>query len=146
MKNSFVLYPKDLQKSHDKTAKNLKHKTDAKMKREFIAVYKRIAGQFNFEQNGLKIVCPTVPDDVVKEGNVLHHCVGSYTDRITKQECIIVFLRQCCDENTPYYTVEIRDNKAVQVRGMNNCEMTQEVKKFIADWEQQILSKLKLVA
>lgn len=146
MKNSFVLYPKDLQKSHDSVARRLKHKADAKLKRDFIAVYKKLDKRYDFEKDGLKIVCPTTPDEVIAEGHVLHHCVGSYTDRITKQECIIVFLRQCCDENTPYYTVEIRDNKAVQVRGMNNCEMIPEVKKFIADWEQQILSKLKLAA
>jgi len=73
LKNSFVLYPRDLQKSHDRVAHRLKHKTDAKTKREFIAVYKSIAGQMDFEQNGMKIVYPSTPDDVIKEGHSLHH-------------------------------------------------------------------------
>lgn len=148
MKNNFVLYPKDLQKSHDKTAKRVKHKTDAKMKRDFIEIYKHLAGKFDFEQNGLKIVCPTVPDDVVAEGHKLHHCVGSgnYIDRVAKHECIILFLRKCSDESKPYYTIEVRDHKVIQVRGMKNCEMTPDVEKFISAWEQQVLSKLKLVA
>lgn len=32
MENSFVLYPKDLQKSHDKAARRIKHRKDTKNK------------------------------------------------------------------------------------------------------------------
>lgn len=146
MKNSFVLYPKDLQKSHDSVSRHLKHKTDAKIKREFIAVYKRIAGQFDFEKNGMKIVYPDTPDDVIAEGHALHHCVGRYTDRVANQECVILFLRQSSDPFKPYFTIEIQGKKVVQVRGMKNCAMTPEIQRFITAWEQQILSKPELAA
>ena len=148
MKNSFVLYPKDLQKSHDSVARRLKHKTDARMKRDFIDIYKHFAGKFDFEQNGMKIVYPAAPCDVVAEGHTLHHCAGSgnYIGRIIKHECIILFLRKCHDENKPYYTIEVQGHKAVQVRGMKNCEMTPEVESFISAWEQQVLGKLELAA
>lgn len=146
LKKSFVLYPKDLQKSHDSVSRRIKHKTDAKIRREFIDVYKRLAGRFDFEKDGLKIIYPATPDDVVAEGHALHHCVGGYTDRVVKRECIILFLRQCKDETRPYYTIEVRDNKVVQVRGIKNCEMTQEVAGFIAAWQKQVLSNIKLVA
>jgi len=140
MKNSFVLYPKDLQKSHDKTARRMKHKKDAEIKRGFTAVYKQLAGQLDFEKDGLKIVYPSTPDDVIKEGHALHHCVGSYTERVAGGECVILFLRECSDEAKPFYTVEVREQKAVQVRGMGDCGMTPEVAAFIADWEQRVLS------
>lgn len=140
MKNSFVLYPKDLQKSHDKVARRMKHKKDAKIKRSFTAVYKQLAGQLDFEKDGFKIVYPSTPDDVIKEGNALHHCVGSYTERVAGGECVILFLRKCSDEAKPFYTVEVREQKAVQVRGVGNCGMTPEVAAFIADWEQRVLS------
>lgn len=93
LKNSFVKYPADLQKSHDKAAKIMKHKANAIMKREFAAVYKSIAGRYDFEKSGMKIVYPKNPDDVVKEGHALHHCVGGYVDRVADHECIILFLR-----------------------------------------------------
>ncbi len=139
LKNSFVLYPKDLQKAHDKALCRLKHKADAKKKQDFAAVYKSIAGRFDFEKDGMKIVYPAVPDDVISEGHALHHCVGEYTSRVAEHECIILFLRQCDDETKAFYTIEIRGNKPVQVRGMKNCSPTPEVDKFIKAWEQKVL-------
>lgn len=146
MNNSFVKYPADFQKAHDKAAKRMKHKTDAKMKRNFKAVYKSIAGQFDFETDGMKIVYPATPDDVVKEGHSLHHCVGGYVDRVANHECVILFLRQCSDPEKSFFTIEIRGNKPVQVRGSGNCAATPEVDKFIKAWEQRVLSRIDAAA
>lgn len=142
MKSSFILYPKDLQKSHDSVARRLKHKHDARVKKDFKAVYREISGKLDFEQDGMKIVYPDTSDEVIAEGHALHHCVGSYVERIAERECIILFLRQCSDGDEPFYTIEIRDWKAVQVRGMKNCDMTPEVEAFIAAWEKRVLRTL----
>ena len=146
LKNSFVKYPKDIQKAHDKVAKRLKNKADTKERRDFAAVYKSIAGQFDFEQDGMKIVYPSIPDDVVREGHALHHCVGGYTGRVADHECVILFLHQCTDESKPFYTIEIHGNKPVQVRGSGNCAATPEVDKFIRAWEQRVLSQIDAAA
>lgn len=142
MKNSFVLYPKNLQQAHDQTAKHWKQESSAIIRREFIDVYKQIAGQLDFEKDGMEIVYPDTPDDVIAEGHALHHCVaiGGYIDRVANQECVILFLRQCSDLSKPYYTIEIRGQKITQVRGLKNCSMTPEVKGFIKAFEEQILS------
>lgn len=139
MKNSFVLYPKDLQKSHDKTAHRYGQKKDTLIKRNFIAVYRQLSGRLDFEKDGLKIVYPDTPDDVIAEGHALHHCVGSYTERVANGECVILFLRKCSDESKPFYTIEVRGQEVVQVRGMGNCGMTPEVKTFVAAWKQGVL-------
>ena len=139
MKNSFILYPNDLKKSHDKVAHHLKHKDDARIKREFMAGYKDIAGKLDFEKDGMEIVYPSLPEDVIAEGHALHHCVGSYLGRIAKHECIILFLRRCEDKDEPFYTIEIRGNGITQVRGMQNCDMTPEVETFIRAWERCVL-------
>lgn len=146
LKNSFVKYPKDLQKTHDKAAKRLKHKIDAKMKRDFAAVYKNISGQYDFEISGMKIVYPKISDDIIREGHALHHCVGSYTGRIIRGECVVLFLRQCCDLEKSFYTIEIRGNKLVQVRGMGNCVATPDVEKFIKSWKQRVLDRIEIAA
>lgn len=65
--------------------------------------------------------------------------IGNYVDRVAKHECIILFLRQCGDESTPFYTMEIRDRRAVQVRGFHNCDPTPEVRKFVDRFERQVL-------
>ena len=139
MKNSFVLYPRDLKTAHDKTARQFEQEKDALLKQGFVAVYKDIAGKLDFEKGGLKIVAPSLPDEVIAEGHALHHCVGSYVERVADHECIILFLRRCAAEDQPYYTIEVRGNKAVQVRGMGNCSMTPEVEAFITAWEQRVL-------
>ena len=146
LKNSFVKYPADLQKSHDKAAKIMKHKANAIMKREFAAVYKSIAGKYDFEKSGMKILYPKNPDDLVNEGHALHHCIGGYVDQVTKNECVILFLRKCSDLQHSYYTIEIQGNKVVQVRGMKNCSATPEVKDFIDSWKQRVLTRINTAA
>lgn len=131
MKNSFVLYPKDLQKSHDKVMRRKKNKDAAKNKKDFTAIYKQIEGKLDFEDNGMKIVYPSKPDDMVAESHALHNCVDSYVGRVARKECVILFLRQCSDESKSFYTIEVRGQKAVQVRGIGNCNMTPEVQAFI---------------
>ena len=88
----------------------------------------------------MKIVYPDTPDDVIKEGHALHHCVGGYVERAANKECVILFLRKSSDESKPFYTIEVQEQKAVQVRGTGNCSMTPEVEAFITDWEQRVLS------
>ena len=147
MKSSFVKFPKDIQEAHDKVAKSIKHKANAIMKREFVAVYKSIAGKYDFEKSGMKIVYPKNPDDVVKEGHALHHCAGcGYVERVADHECVILFLRRCSDLQHSYYTIEIQGNKVVQVRGMKNCSATPEVKDFIDTWEQRVLNLIETAA
>ncbi len=146
LKNSFVKYPKDLQKAHDKAAKRLKHKADARAKRLFVAVYQSIAGKYDFEKDGMKIVYPSIPDDVIREGHALHHCVGSYVDRVADHECVILFLRQCSDLQCSYYTIEIQGNRVIQVRGLGNSSTTPDVDKFVKAWKQRVLDRIDIAA
>lgn len=139
MANSFVLFPKDLQRAHDRVAQRIKIKADAQMRRDFKAVYKRIMGQLDFEQDGMKIVYPASLDDVVAEGHALHHCVGNYVDRVAAHKTMILFLRRCEDVDKPYFTVEVQGRKVAQVRGMENKAAPPEVKRFMDSWEKRVL-------
>jgi predicted RNA-binding Zn-ribbon protein involved in translation (DUF1610 family) len=139
LSNSFVLYPKHLQSAHDSAAERLRIKADAEMRQNFEAAYRQVMARLDFEHNGLKIVYPTAPEEIVAEGQALHHCVGSYVSRVANKECLILFLRHCDDTATPFYTIEVRDHKAVQVRGMRNTDPTPEVKQFMTAWEKAVL-------
>lgn len=140
MRNSFVLYPKDLQKSHDKVAHRIKMKADAKMRRDFKAAYNSIMQKMDFEMDGMKIVYPATPDEVIAEGHALHHCVGSYVDRVARKECIILFLRKSKEESKPFYTIEVRGREVIQVRGMKNDPPTSKVERFMKQWEKKVLA------
>lgn len=100
---------------------------------------KAISGRLDYEADGMKFLLPATPDDLAAEGNALHHCVGSYADRAARKECVILFLRRCEDLNKPFNTVEVRSREVIQVRGWDNGDPTPEVKKFMGQWERQVL-------
>lgn len=139
MHSSFVLYPKDLQKSHDKVAQHIQAKSDENTRRGFEAAYTRIGNSLDFEYEGMRITRPNTPDDIVQEGNALHHCVGGYVGRVAKKECLILFLRQCSDEARPFYTIEVRHRRIIQVRGQGNQDPVPAVQNFIEHWKREVL-------
>ena len=89
--------------------------------------------------DGMKVMVPAVPKDLVSEGHALHHCVGSYVGCMAKGECAILFLRRCAEEGKPFYTIEVRDGEVAQVRGMRNCGPTPEVSRFMKRWKEEVL-------
>ena len=139
MSNSFVIFPKDLQEAHDRVQNLVRANADALLRRDFQRAMEAVAGHLDFELDGMKILLPASPKELADEGHALHHCVGRYADRIAQKECIILFLRKCEDIGKPFYTVEIRNRKVVQVRGMGNRDATPDVEKFMDQWERQVL-------
>ena len=77
------------------------------MRRDFKAACKRIQNQLDFEQDGMKILYPATPEDIVAEGHALHHCVGGYADRHAEGSTTIMFLRLISRPDQPYYTMEV---------------------------------------
>ena len=141
MKNDFVLFPKDLQKAHDTVAGRIKHRADAKARRKFKAAYQRITKRLDYQYGGLKVVYPATPDDIIAEGQALHHCVGSYVNRVANKECLILFLRRCGDIAKPFYTIEVRGGKVTQIKGANNTDATPEVREFMECWAREVLRR-----
>lgn len=56
------------------------------------------------------VVVPQKPQDLVKEGQEMHHCVGGYVKRVLSQQCYIVFVRHKNSPNECYITAEIMPN------------------------------------
>ena len=139
MKNSFVLYPHDLERSHDRVQKRFKIKENALLLQNFKSAVQDAEKRMAFEAGGMKIVVPATPGELAAEGNALHHCVGGYAGRVAKKECMILFVRKCCEETKPFYTVEIRGKEVIQVRGVGNCAATPEIQSFIDAFKQQVL-------
>lgn len=140
MQNSFVLYPKDLQKSHDRVQKRYKIKENELLIQNFKAAVQEARERFTFETDGMKIIVPATPGDLAAEGNALHHCVGGYAGRVAKKECVILFIRKCFDDSKPFYTMEVdRKGDIIQVRGMKNSQPTEEVEKFVDAFRRQVL-------
>ena len=104
-----------------------------------------INSKFNYSNKelGLFAVAPKTPEEVVNEGMSLHHCVSSYVNPIIMGAAVVLFIRKYEDEETPYYTVEIKQGNPsaiVQVKGDMNTdpdytsEEGKKIKTFLKKW------------
>lgn len=112
---------------------------DEQTKRAFREVYENLAEKANLTSKKLQIVCPKQTDDLIAEGQALHHCVGTYIERVAAKKCLIVFVRRVEEPKKPYVTVEVRDGKIEQIHGDHNSDPTEEVKKFVDLWSRKVL-------
>ena len=142
LKNSFVLFPKSCHAAHGEARKLKKINADQLCKEEFERIYKATNQAVAFQKYGMCIVCPKTPDEIVAEGHALHHCVGTYVERVENHECLILFVRKADKRDEPFYTIEVRNQEVKQIHGQNNIEATPEVMKFMAAWERRVLQRV----
>lgn len=156
-------FPPDFYKEHDRVAKDYQvHldevKAEKKRQREAEAKKKMEAAKaamaeifrsnvgvdaFSIKGKGLILVVPTCAQDIRDEGEALHHCVGSYIDRVAKGETNIFFVRKADAPTVPFFTMEFKNGKVVQCRGNRNCGMPPEVEAFTKVFEQKMQEAVK---
>jgi DNA-directed RNA polymerase subunit RPC12/RpoP len=139
MKEKSVLFPKNCAAAHDREAERIQKINDAQKNKAFGIAYAGFARKAALSNEELQIVCPKRANDLVAEGRALHHCVGSYIDRVAEGRCLIVFVRRVEEPKKPYVTVEVRDGKIAQIHGDHNSDPTEEVKKFVDLWSRKVL-------
>lgn len=139
MKDKSVLSPKNCAAAHDREAERIQKINDAQKNKAFGMAYAGFARKAALSNEELQIVCPKQANDLVAEGRALHHCVGSYIDRVAEGRCLIVFVRRVEEPKKPYVTVEVRDGKVAQIHGDHNSDPTEEVKMFVDLWSRKVL-------
>lgn len=147
LKDMYVLLPPNFGKAHDRVMKEYQafkdeqeRKRQAEMEKlikEALAAAENLPAMM-MKSKGLMIILPKNGEEIKEEGRVLHHCVGTYVERVAKGETMILFVRKESEPNVPYFTLEYRDGKVVQCRGRNNCDMTKEVKAFVKAFERKM--------
>lgn len=141
MTNTFVLFPKDLKAAH-KQVENLSTTEKAKLYDYHIASkYEMLSQNYSFSKKGMMIIAPKTATEIVREGQKLHHCVGTYVERMAKDECQIMFLREKSAPDTPFFTIELCNGRIQQVRGSNNDPPPPEVEKFVRLWRKSVLEQ-----
>lgn len=69
--------------------------------------YNRHSKAWEFEYNGFTVVIPTSGEDLITEGQRMHHCVGGYVKSIVEGRDYICFIRKTNDIDKPYITCEV---------------------------------------
>jgi len=146
MRNEFNLFPKNFEKAHDEMSKQYTKFKD-KQAREDVKRFNRLlkklkketaeVAAMNLNIDGLFIRLPNKLEELKEEGESLHHCVGTYMEKVEKGETMIFFIRQKAAPEKPYYTLEWH-GRVIQCRGFRNCDMTPEVKAFVEIFQEKM--------
>lgn len=122
-----VLLPRDLEGAHDNAAALLqeqKAKADKAKGRELSAMAKKRADaldkRYGFETEHFFIRAPRSTAEIVREGRILHHCVGGYADRHARGEATFLFLRDKAHPMTPLCTIQVLGDRLIQIHGYND--------------------------
>lgn len=92
-----------------------------------------------YEGEGMIVKLPHNGAELILEGESLHHCVGGYIENVRTGHTNIVFLRKKDNPDVPFYTVELnKDNKLIQIRGLQNTPPTDEVRYFLERYLKQL--------
>lgn len=132
-----VICPADLKAAHDRLSKRVaevKQAEATKRIQERVEKQRALRPMLETAKRGMLTRIAETANDIVREGEALHHCVGTYAERVAKGECLIVFVRQEAAPDVPFVTVEIQGDRVVQARGRNNASPPKEVERFIREW------------
>lgn len=134
----FDRYPKFLRTIHDFVSRNYRVNLTDIEKKLWEKSYQNNQ-KYDYSYKDYKIFPPKEPSDLIKEGNVLCHCVASYIGKVSRGLSTILFLREKQDIDTPLVTIEVKDKRIIQVSGKMNYPPTQEqdmiIKKFAEKFE-----------
>lgn len=140
MRNKNILFPSSLKKEHDIVLFSynaIKQELDLQEFEESVKSYRNLEYS-QTAKNGLMVITPEKPADIIGEGKSLHHCVASYVSSVKDRRTRIMFVRQKENPTESFYTVEVNLNDTIiQVRGLQNCAPTKKVKDFIKEWSEK---------
>ena len=94
------------------------------------------------------MVSPRYIEDVLQEGENLHHCVGSsdrYWERIERKESYVLFLRRSSNIGKAYYTLEIEPDGTVrQKRTMYDRQEAdiEDARRFLKKWQKEVSKRI----
>ena len=129
-----VLYPREFQAAHRRLSERIKAKENAKQDGQIAARIQEL-GEYWFSALGLTLRPMVSSGEIIREGEMMQHCVGGYVKRYAEGGTILLCLREDERPLTPYRTVEFsKDGKMVQCRGKRNQSPEDEQERINQFW------------
>lgn len=150
------LWPRHLREAHDRLAQQrrlmVSKEEAAKYQKGFEEVLRKY-GDIQWNDGVLAVILPKDNSELVREGDVLRHCVGGYGGSHSRGKSIIFFIRHYRRPERSYYTLNIRfgegEPKEVQLHGYGNerhgpnkeytHKIPRKVRDFVDRWESEVL-------
>lgn len=139
LKNSFILFPRELKAAHDSVAKTLKDKRTAEQEKAIADSFDEWQKRYQYQSKELMMIPPHSAKEIVDEGVALHHCVRHYVKKVAEKESVILFVRSVDEPDKSLCTVEVKDGQVTQARGFDNAEPPAQITAFIEQWKQRVL-------
>lgn len=139
VKNSFILFPRELKAAHDSVAKTLKDKRTAEHEKAIAGSFDEWQKRYQYQSKELMMIPPHSAKEIVDEGAALHHCVRLYVKNVAEKKSVILFVRSVDEPDKSLCTVEVKDGQVTQARGFGNEEPPAQITAFIEQWKQRVL-------
>lgn len=139
VKNSFILFPRELKAAHDSVAKTLKDKRTAEHEKNIAGSFDEWQKRYQYQSKELMMIPPHSAKEIVDEGAALHHCVRLYVKNVAEKKSVILFVRSVDEPDKSLCTVEVKDGQVTQARGFDNEEPPAQITAFIEQWKQRVL-------
>ena len=105
---------------------------------------------YSYETSKYKIIVPKSLKEIVEEGRNLHHCVGTYTEKVAEGETDILFIRKQGEEDTSYYTMEVRNLEIIQYRGaynnLHDNPVPKEIDQLVRQFHNALIKRVRKAA
>lgn len=131
-------YPKNLRIAHDiKSFEARVRNETVEMKRWNEAV--KTAEKYEVHDKTWMLIAPKLQTDLTLEAKQQNNCVAGYRTQMARGDCTIMFLRKTARPSISECTIEIKNNKLIQVKARFNQQATDEQKAGLTN----LLKKLK---
>lgn len=117
VKNSFILFPRELKAAHDSVAKTLKDKRTAEHEKAIAGSFDEWQKRYQYQSKELMMIPPHSAKEIVDEGAALHHCVRLYVKNVAEKKSVILFVRSVDEPDKSLCTVEVKDGQVISILG-----------------------------
>lgn len=145
IKDTQISKPADLYIAHNRTSSALQAVREERARKEqsdkqklYRKLYKKWRTKYEYTDDKYTIIVPTCAADIVAEGRNQGHCVAGYADRHMQGKLTILFMRNAQYPATALYTIEMHENRLVQIRGKKNSSPTPEALQFVKKWLEYV--------
>ncbi|MCH4236472.1 MAG: PcfJ domain-containing protein [Clostridium tyrobutyricum] len=144
LKSDFTLFPKNLPEKHDQAYKLVVKKKEKEYDKNIKNQYLSKLEKYSWNYKNYVICIPKNALEIIQEGEILHHCVGSYVSRVAKVETTILFLREKSNIERPFFTLEVKGSNIIQCFGIKDSYPPKEIKNVLEMFKQQKLTKYEI--
>lgn len=158
LSNTIYLRPRSLYETYSRIRREAEQKRSEKYIDDMQAKYpdiekrsEKIPKKYTFMYKDLVIRPAVGAKEIVMEGRILHHCVGSDNQRYLRNfnagKSWILVIRHIDNRDEPYITVEIEDNRIIQWYGEHDTKPDREIiEEFLKEYKKHIDKKERKTA